>query len=141
MKRYIILAVLIALLLPMIVLPLLSAPSGVVMRATSASPYEQGSICIPNADVDATLSLVHYDCDCCYMGLWNGGRINVDADLFRSVKVDDWASIVTAEYRIIAECVSITYQVEGFIEPGGDVLVCVKTMIPMVMKVYKFVIL
>lgn len=133
--------ILIILLLPMIVLPIFSAPSGVVMRVTSASPYEQGSIRIPNADVDAHLSLVHVDCDCCYMGLWNGGRINVDAQLFESVKVDDWASIVTAEYRIIAECVSITYQVEGFIEPGGDVLVCVKTPIPLLLRVYKFVIL
>lgn len=141
MKRYIFLLTLIILLLPMIVLPMLSAPSGVVMRATSASPYEQGSIRIPNADVDAHLSLVHVDCDCCYMGLWNGGRINVDAQMFESVKVDDWASIVTADYRIIAECVSITYAVEGFIEPGGDVLVCVKTPIPLIMRVYKFVIL
>lgn len=144
MKRSVFITLLVLTMLPVVVLPLLTAPSGVVMMATIAAPNEpnqQGSIKIPQAGVDASLSLAHVDDECCYMGLWNGGRINGDAQMFESVKMDDWADIVTEDTRIVAECVGISYAVEGFIRADGDVLVCVKTAFPMVMRVYRFVIL
>lgn len=144
MKQSVFVVLLVLILLPVVVLPILSAPSGVVMVATIAAPnepYIQGSIRIPTAGVDASLSLAHVDDDCCYMGLWNGGCIIGDAQMFETVKVDDWADIVTEEAHIVAECVDISYAVEGFIHPNGDVLVCVRTAFPLVMRVYRFIVL
>ena len=144
MKTKVFIALLITVMLPLVILPMLADTDDVVMSATNAAPNEPnqlGSIKIPQAGVDASLSLTHVDDECCYMGLWNGGRINGDAQMFKSVKVDDWADIVTEDTRIVAECVGISYAVEGFIRADGDVLVCVKTAFPLVMRVYRFVIL
>lgn len=105
MKRHVFVTLLVLIMLPVVVLPLLTAPSGVVMKATIAAPNEQGNIVIPNAGVDASLFLTRVDDDCCYMGLWNGGYIIGDAQMFESVKVGDWADITMPECHLVLECV------------------------------------
>lgn len=135
MKRSVFVTLLVLIMLPVVVLSLLTAPSGVVMKATIAAPNEineQGSIVIPNAGVDASLSLTHYDCDCCYMGLWNGGYIIGDAQIFESVKVGDWADIETPECHLVLECVEIKHTIGQLEKPNGDVLILCG------LKVYRF---
>lgn len=132
MKRHIFMTLLVLILLPVVVLPIITKPSGVVMKATIAAPNEQGSIRIPAAGVDASLSLAHVDDDCCYMGLWNGGYIIGDAQMFESVKVGDWADIKTPECHLVLECVEIKYTIGQLDKPDGDVLILCG------LKVYRF---
>ena len=138
MKQSVFVTLLVLIMLPVVVLPLLTAPSGVVMKATIAAPNEpneQGSIKIPNAGVDASLSLVHVDDDCCYMGLWNGGYIIGDAQMFESVKVGHWADIKTPECHLVLECVEIKHTIGQLEKPNGDVLIICG------LKVYRFTVL
>lgn len=134
MKRSVFITLLVLILLPVVVLPLLTAPSGVVMKATIAAPneQEQGSIKIPQAGVDASLSLTHVDDDCCYMGLWNGGYIIGDAQMFASVKVGDWADIDMLDCHLVLECVEIKHTIGQLEKPNGDVLIICG------LKVYRF---
>lgn len=138
MKRIPFLIILILLLLPLCVLALLDIPDGAVMEATQ-TPSPHGEICIPEAGVNAGLVLVHDDCTCCYLGLWNGGRIYGDAKTFESVKVGDWADIYQPEVHLVLECVEIKHTLSAFVKADGDVLVCVKTAFPLVLRVYRFV--
>ena len=134
MKRSVFITLLVLIMLPVVVFPLLTAPSGVVMKATIAAPHEQeqGSIKIPNAGVDASLSLAHVDDDCCYMGLWNGGYIIGDAKMFESVKVGDWADINMPDCHLVLECVEIKHTIGQLEKPNGDVLILCG------LKVYRF---
>lgn len=135
MKQSVFVVLLVLILLPVVVLPILSAPSGVVMVATIAAPnesYIQGSIRIPTAGVDASLSLAHVDDDCCYMGLWNGGCIIGDAQMFESVKVGDWADIDMPDCHLVLECVEIKHTIGYLDKPHGDVLIICG------LKVYRF---
>ena len=135
MKRSVFITLLVLIMLPVVVLPIMTAPSGVVMKATIAAPNEpntQGSIKISNAGVDASLSLAHHDCDCCYMGLWNGGYIIGDAQMFESVKVGDWADIDMPDCRLVLECVEIKHTIGQLEKSNGDVLVICG------LKVYRF---
>lgn len=135
MKRSIIVTLLVLILLPVVALPIINSPSGVVMKATIAAPNEQGRIKIPNAGVDASLSLAHYDCGCCYMGLWNGGYIIGDTQMFESVKVGDWADIRMPECHLVLECVEIKHTIGQLEKPDGDVLIICG------LKVYRFIML
>jgi len=132
MKRSVFVTLLVLFILPMVVLPIITKPTGVVMEATIAAPNTQGSIKIPSAGVNASLSLTHFDCDCCYMGLWNGGRINGDAQMFESVKLGDWAEIVMPECHLVLECVELKYSIGQLDKPNGDVLIICG------LKVYRF---
>lgn len=132
MKRHVFVTLLVLIMLPVVVLPFLDAPSGVVMKATIAAPNGQGSIRIPNAGVDASLSLAHDDCDCCYMGLWNGGYIIGDAHMFESVKVGDWADIDMPDCHLVLECVEIKHTIGYLDKPHGEVLILCG------LKVYRF---
>lgn len=132
MKQSVFVMLLVLIMLPVVVLPLLSAPSGVVMKATIAAPNEQGSIRVPAAGVDASLSLAHVDDDCCYMGLWNGGYIIGDAQMFESVKVGDWADISMPDCHLVLECVEIKHSIGQLDKPNGDVLIICG------LKVYRF---
>ena len=134
MKQSVFVTLLVLIMLPVVALPIIAKPDGVVMKATIAAPNEQGSIRIPNAGVDASLSLVHYD-PCCYMGLWNGGTIIDDAHIFGAVKVDDWAEIDMPECHLVLECVEIKHTFGWLVKPEGDVLIVSGN------KVYRFVIL
>ena len=133
MKTKVFIALLIAIMSPVFILPMLADTDGVVMRASNAAPNTQGSIKIPSAGVDASLSLAHADCDCCYMGLWNGGRIIGDAEMFESVKVGDWADIRTPECHLVLECVEIKHTLGCFVKAEGDVLIVCGW------KVYRFI--
>jgi hypothetical protein len=138
MKRHVFVTLLVLIMLPVVVLPFLDAPSGVVMKATIAAPNEpnkQGSIRIPNAGVDASLSLAHVDDTCCYTGLWNGGYIIGDARMFESVKVGDWADIDMPDCHLVLECVEIKHSIGQLEKPDGDVLIICGT------KVYRFIVL
>lgn len=135
MKRSVFITLLVLTMLPVVVLPLLTAPSGVVMKATIAAPNEpnqQGSIKIPQAGVDASLSLTHVDDERCYMGLWNGGYIIGDAQVFESVKVGDWADIDMPDCHLVLECVEIKHSIGQLENPDGDVLILCG------LKVYRF---
>ncbi len=132
MKTKVFIALLIAIMSPMFILPMLADTDGMVMRASNAAPNTQGSIRIPNAGVDASLSLAYADCDCCYMGLWNGGYIIGDAQMFESVKVGDWADIRTPECHLVLECVEIKHTISAFVKAEGDVLIVCG------LKVYRF---
>lgn len=135
MKRHVFVTLLVLIMLPVVVLPFITKPSGVVMKATIAAPNEQGSIRIPNAGVDASLSLAHVDDECCYMGLWNGGYIIGDAQMFESVKVGDWADITMPDCHLVLECVEIKHSIGQLDKPDGDVLIICGT------KVYRFTVL
>lgn len=132
MKRSVFITLLVLIMLPVVVLPIIAKPSGVVMKATIAAPNTQGSIRIPTAGVDASLSLTHVDDDCCYMGLWNGGYIIGDAQMFESVKVGDWADIDMPDCHLVLECVEIKHTIGQLEKPGGDVLIICG------LKVYRF---
>ena len=135
MKRSVFITLLVLTMLPVVVLPIMTAPSGVVMMATIAAPNEpnqQGSIKIPNAGVDASLSLTHVDDERCYMGLWNGGYIIGDAQVFESVKVGDWADIDMPDCHLVLECVEIKHSIGQLENPDGDVLILCG------LKVYRF---
>ena len=129
--------ILIILLLPMIVLPIFSAPSGVVM-STTETPTSY-SIRIPSTGVRMFLTHEHEDGCACGLGLWNGGRINTHAQIFESVKVGDWAKIHQPEGNLVLECVKITTTIDFSVRPDGDVLICVCDW-PFV-KVYRFIVL
>ena len=133
MKRSVFITLLVLIMLPVVVLPIIAKPSGVVMKATIAAPNEKlGSIRIPTAGVDASLSLTHVDDDCCYMGLWNGGYIIGDAQMFESVKVGDWAEITMPDCHLVLECVEIKHTIGQLEKPNGDVLIICG------LKVYRF---
>ena len=115
-------------LLVLISLPLFEN-DGVVMMAGGVDGVD-GCIRIPSVGIYAPLSLVCYD-TCCYMGLWNGGRIDMDCDL-SAVCIGDWAR-VDQEYSLMLECVSIEscFLVgdvligwRGIVRSDGDVLIC-----------------
>ncbi len=131
MKQLKFLCIMILLMLPLCVLPLLDIPDGAVMEATQ-TPSPQGEISIPEAGVKAGLMLVHDDCTCCYMGLWNGGRIYGDAQMFASVKVGDWADIDMLDCHLVLECVEIKHTIGQLEKPNGDVLIICG------LKVYRF---
>lgn len=128
-------------MLPLIVLPILDITDGAVMNVCADDPANQyGRIKIPSAEIDVPLAYVSDDCGC-YLGLWNGGRINGDAQMFEAVKVGDWAMIYQPEGNLVVECVQISYAVEGCIRADGDVLVCVKTPFPLIIRVYRLIVL
>lgn len=132
MKTKVFIALLIAIMSPVFILPMLADTDGVVMRASNAAPNTQGSIKIPNAGVDASLSLTHVDDERCYMGLWNGGYIIGDAQVFESVKVGDWADIDMPDCHLVLECVEIKHSIGQLENPDGDVLILCG------LKVYRF---
>lgn len=77
------------------------------------------------------------DCDCC-PALWNGGIVTTTADL-SGVKKYDMADIITLDGgHYVMECIAISHAVKGFIKADGDVVICVKTGIPFLMRVYRF---
>lgn len=130
-KRAILLPVALSILCILIALAI-GGTDDVAMRTDDGGHH--GRLCIPSAGVDTKLSLVHEGCTCCYMGLWNGGKIYGDAQTLSSVKVGDWADIMTADYRIIVECVEVAdclaicgklIGLRGIVKSDGDVLLCV----------------
>ena len=76
-------------------------------------------------------------CGCC-PELWNGGIVTTTADL-SSVRKYDMADIITLVGGFyVMECCSISRAFKWFIKADGDVVICVKTGIPFLMRVYRF---
>lgn len=96
MKRFALF--LIILLLPLIVLPILSAPHEL---------HAAGSIRIPARGIEASIYTSEAEPIDGMSSLWQGGTVTTDADL-SNVQVGDFAHIYTTEgEHLVLECVSI----------------------------------
>ena len=122
MKRWVFVALLLTLMLPLLVLPILDRDMHVA-----------GHIRIPAADISAEVMTASHgsDCGCCGM-LWQGGIVTTTADL-STVQLYDTACLITVDDDSMAmECVEITPCLRlgstligwrGVLLPEGDVLV------------------
>lgn len=113
MKRFALF--LIILLLPLIVLPILSAPHEL---------HVAGSIRFPARGIEAEVYTQAHGPDCgCASTLWHGGIVTTDADL-SNVQVGDMAHLYTVEgEHFVLECVRIRKGLGWFEKPQGDVII------------------
>ena len=112
MKRYIFVAILIILLLPMNVLPLLPRQQYVAGRMYIRERGIAASLYTKEEDVLDGMSV-----------LWGGGKVTTDADLSQ-VQVGDMAHLYTVEgEHLVLECVTIRHGWGWFDKPQGDVIV------------------
>ena len=75
---------------------------------------------------------VHDDCECCYLGLYNGGRVKVQGIDLSTVGIDSIAHIWHEDVHLVLECVelmtcvkigNILLSVHGVVHADGDVLI------------------
>ena len=112
MKRFALF--LIILLLPLIVLPILSAPHEL---------HAAGSIRIPARGIEASVYTSEAEPIDGMSVLWGGGKVTTDADLSQ-VQVGDMAHLYTVEgEHLVLECVRIRKGLGWFEKPQGDVIV------------------
>ncbi len=121
------LIILIILLLPLVVLPLLSAqlPPSSLCSATSLGDGGciAGRIRIPVRRISAEIYTRGAEPIDGMSSLWHGGKVTVKEDL-SSVQLYDMAEIYTVEgEHLVLECVSITGVPAWLQKTDGDVLV------------------
>lgn len=129
MKWIIIVAIIIGVVL-LVVLPQLHPPDQHVC----------GRIRIHSAGIYAEVYIADHgpDCGCC-PSLWNGGKVTTTADM-SSVQIWDVADLITLDGgHYVLECVEIKHTLSAFVKADGDVLVCVKTAFPLIVRAYRFV--
>lgn len=155
MKQGVFVVLLILIMLPLIALPILASiydgrdcPTMVVYDVDS--PNGDGRFTIPSAGVDVVYTHAHGGIACCYMGLWNGGRVVVEAEDLPAVSIDDKAYVKQEYGNMVLECVEIMdciviggnlFSTSGIVRHGGDVLLCVDTGRWAVVRVYRFTML
>lgn len=155
MNQKLFVCLLILLMLPIIVLPIMASvydgrdcPTMVVCDADGSN--HDGRFAIPSAGVDVVYTHAHGGIACCYMGLWNGGRIVMEAEALPAVSIDDKAHVKQEYGNMVLECVEIMdciviggnlFSTSGIVRHSGDVLLCVDTGRWAVVRVYRFTML
>lgn len=140
-------------LLPMVLIcliVLLSIEDGVMMsNVMTRGQTRAGQLNIPSEDIKMDLYRVHDDCVCCYLGLYNGGKIEVRGVDLSTVGIDCTASIKQEDVYLVLECVelvdcvqigNVLLSLRGVVHADGDVLIVMCDNSPLV-KVWRMTVL
>jgi hypothetical protein len=140
-------------LLPIILMCLIvviGAESGVVMsNVATRGQTRAGQLCIPSEDIEMDLYRVYDDCVCCYLGLYNGGRVEVRGIDLSDVGIECTACIEQEDVYLVLECVEIVdcvkiggtlLSLRGVVHVEGDVLIVMCDCFPFV-KVWRMTVL
>lgn len=134
----------------MCLIVLLSIEDGVVMsNVATRGQTRAGQLCIPSEDIEMDLYRVYDNCVCCYLGLYNGGRVEVRGIDLSDVCIECTACIEQEDVYLVLECVEIMNCVQigntllsrrGVVHAEGDVLIVMCDYFPFV-KVWRMTVL